>query len=173
MQTVTAYVGIGSNLNDPVKQVLSAKQGLHALPETQLTGFSSLYLSSPMGPQDQPDYVNAVAELETTLTAHQLLEQLQCLEQQQGRVREQRWGPRTLDLDILLYGQQQVNTVDLVIPHVGIGQRAFVLYPLHEITPELTVPGYGTLNALVSACSAKDIERLAESTFNDSQDFLI
>ncbi len=157
---IEAYIGVGSNLNDPVQQVLAAKQVLQGLPETDLTKFSSLYASSPMGPQDQPDYINAVALLKTTLSAHQLLEQLQAIETQQGRVRKQHWGARTLDLDILLYGNQQINTPDLVIPHAGIAERAFVLFPLHDIASRLEIPGHGKLIDLFSACPANRIQKL-------------
>ena len=163
MNKIDVYVGVGSNLDDPVKQVLAAKQALQELPETELTRFSTLYASSPMGPQDQPDYVNAVALLKTTLSAHQLLEQLQAIETRQGRVRKQHWGARTLDLDILLYGDQQIDTVDLVIPHAGLTQRAFVLHPLHEIAPELDIPGYGMITELLNACPLKGIQQLSET----------
>jgi 2-amino-4-hydroxy-6-hydroxymethyldihydropteridine diphosphokinase len=160
---IEAFVGVGSNLNQPVQQVLNAKQLLQQLPETDLIKFSTLYVSSPMGPQDQPDYVNAVAMLKTTLSAHQLLEHLQAIETQQGRVRKQHWGARTLDLDILLYGDQQINTADLVIPHAGITQRAFVLYPLQEIASELGIPGHGKLSELFNACPANGIQKLPET----------
>jgi len=160
---VEAYVGVGSNLDQPVQQVLNAKQLLQQLPETDVIEFSTLYVSSPMGPQDQPDYVNAVAMLKTTLSAHQLLEHLQAIETQQGRVRKRHWGARTLDLDILLYGDQQINTADLVIPHAGIIQRAFVLYPLHEIASELDIPGHGKLSKLINACPANGIQQLPET----------
>ncbi len=157
---IEAYIGVGSNLDQPVQQVLDAKQALQQLSETDLIKFSTLYVSSPMGPQDQPDYINAVAELKTTLSAHQLLERLQAIETQQGRVRKQHWGARTLDLDILLYGDQQINTADLVIPHIGITQRAFVLFPLQEIAPEVDIPGYGKLSELFNACPANEIRKL-------------
>jgi 2-amino-4-hydroxy-6-hydroxymethyldihydropteridine diphosphokinase len=160
---IEVYIGVGSNLDQPVQQVLDAKQALQQLPETDLIKFSTLYVSSPMGPQDQPNYVNAVAMLQTTLSAHQLLEHLQAIETQQGRVRKQHWGARTLDLDILLYGDQQINTADLVIPHTGITERAFVLYPLQEIAPELDIPGHGKLSELFNACPANGIQKLPET----------
>jgi 2-amino-4-hydroxy-6-hydroxymethyldihydropteridine diphosphokinase len=164
LSKIEVYIGVGSNLENPVQQVQMAKQCLQQLPETDLTGFSSLYASAPMGPQDQPDYVNAVAQLQTMLSANQLLKELQAIEQQQGRVRKQiRWGSRTLDLDILLYGDQQLNSADLVIPHSGIAQRAFVLYPLQEIAPEIDVPGHGPLAGLVSVCPSSDIKKLPDS----------
>jgi 2-amino-4-hydroxy-6-hydroxymethyldihydropteridine diphosphokinase len=160
---IEVYIGVGSNLDQPVQQVLDAKQALQQLPETDLIKFSTLYVSSPMGPQDQPNYVNAVAMLQTTLSAHQLLEHLQAIETQQGRVRKHHWGARTLDLDILLYGDQQINTADLVIPHAGITQRAFVLYPLQEIASKLDIPGHGKLAGLLNACSANGIRKLPET----------
>ncbi len=159
-----AYVAVGSNLDDPVKQVLTARQALDFLPDTRLSQFSSLYVSSPMGPQDQPDYINAVAELETGLSPHSLLEQLQAVEHQQGRVRAQHWGSRTLDLDILLYDDQHINTADLVIPHYGMTQRAFVLYPLFEIAAELDIPGHGSLKTLLAACPETGIKKLTTKT---------
>jgi 2-amino-4-hydroxy-6-hydroxymethyldihydropteridine diphosphokinase len=119
-----------------------------------------------MGPQDQPDYVNAVAALKTGLSAIELLKQLQAIENQQGRVRKQHWGARTVDLDILLYGQQSINTIDLVIPHAGIADRAFVLYPLQEIAPELDIPGHGALFELIKSCPAKGLRQQPDSNFN-------
>jgi 2-amino-4-hydroxy-6-hydroxymethyldihydropteridine diphosphokinase len=169
MNKVTAYIGIGSNLGDPVQQVLTAKQALQQLPETDLIHFSSLYASTPMGPQDQPDYVNAVAALSTPWSAIQLLKQLQGVEQHHGRIRKQHWGARTLDLDILLYADQQISTTDLIIPHAGITERAFVLYPLFEIAPELEIPGHGTLSGLVNACSANGIRKLGGLSENRSR----
>ncbi|MCH9696806.1 MAG: 2-amino-4-hydroxy-6-hydroxymethyldihydropteridine diphosphokinase [Gammaproteobacteria bacterium] len=161
MSRVDVYVGLGSNLADPVAQVMAAKQALQSFPETELTRFSSLYSSPPMDASDQPDYINAVAEMRTQLLPKQLLTQLQSLETRQGRVREQRWGSRTLDLDILLYGDQQIHTNDLIVPHYDIARRAFVLMPLFEIAPDLDIPGHGLLSELVNACSGAGIEKLA------------
>lgn len=151
-QPVIAYIGLGSNLSDPGRQVRSALGTLSEHHAIQLLRHSALYLSPPMGPADQPDYVNAVAALETRLAPHRLLDLLQAIEQQQGRVRGERWGPRTLDLDILLYGDRLISDARLTLPHPGIAERAFVLYPLQEIAPDLEIPGLGTLSGLLQHC---------------------
>ncbi len=150
--TVLAYIGIGSNLQEPVAQVKQAIEALKQLPESQLLTASSLYGSKPMGPQDQPDYVNAVALMSTALPPLTLLQALQEIEHQQGRVRLRRWGERTLDLDLLLYGEQQINIPELIVPHIGIAERNFVLYPLQEISPNLVIPQLGSLDNLLANC---------------------
>ena len=156
------YIGLGSNLDDPKRQVRKALQALTGLPGSTLCRYSSLYRSPPMGPQDQPDYINAVAELETGLSAAELLSLLQAIENQQGRVRgAARWGPRTLDLDILIYGQAQIKAPKLTVPHPGIAERPFVLYPLAEIAPDLEIPGCGALQELLDRCPPKGLKRLA------------
>ena len=148
-----SYIGIGSNQAEPVKQAKQAIEALKTLPKTRLTNCSSLYSSTPMGPQDQPDYINAVAELDTQLSALELLDALQQIELSQGRVRkENRWGPRTLDLDIILYGDQQINNSRLTIPHYGMKVREFVLYPLLEIAADLVLPDGTVLSQLAAAC---------------------
>ena len=149
---IAAYIGLGSNLHDPLQQLTDAFAALSALPESQLSARSSLYGSKPMGPQDQPDYVNAVACLHTTLEPLSLLHALQQIENQQGRVRQRRWGERTLDLDLLLYGDQLIELPELTVPHIGLAERDFVLYPLFEIAPELTIPQLGPLEQLLTAC---------------------
>ncbi|MCA9018222.1 MAG: 2-amino-4-hydroxy-6-hydroxymethyldihydropteridine diphosphokinase, partial [Planctomycetaceae bacterium] len=138
---VTAYIGLGSNLDDPMQQVLTACDELKQLSESSLLVCSSLYRSPPMGPTDQPDYINAVAAVETTLEPHKLLAQLQAIEHRHGRVRERRWGARTLDMDLLIYGDQILSDATLILPHPGLAERAFVLYPLQEIARSLIVPG--------------------------------
>lgn len=163
MPEVVAYVGLGSNLENPQMQVQSAIDDLAGLPQTTLRSHSSCYRSAPMGPQDQPDFVNAVACLETTLLPEALLQGLQAIEQRHGRVRSQHWGPRTLDLDILLYGQDVIDTEQLKIPHPGIAQRNFVLYPLSEIDSRLDIPGVGKVQELLAQCSAAGLTRLAET----------
>ncbi len=156
------YIGLGSNLDDPKRQVRKALHALTSLPGSTLCRYSSLYRSPPMGPQDQPDYINAVAELETSLSAAELLSLLQAIENQQGRVRGAvRWGPRTLDLDILIYGQAQIKAPELTVPHPGIAERPFVLYPLAEIAPDLEIPGRGALQELLDRCPPRGLERLA------------
>jgi 2-amino-4-hydroxy-6-hydroxymethyldihydropteridine diphosphokinase len=157
---VAAFVGVGSNLQSPVEQVRTALVELNALPQCRLLRASSLYRSAPMGPADQPDYINAVALLETTLTPHELLQQLQLIEQQHQRLRERHWGPRTLDLDLLLYGDEQITTPDLVVPHPGLCERNFVLIPLFEIAPELRLPDNRLLAELVAVSPRDGLERL-------------
>lgn len=155
-----AYIGLGSNLADPVDQVKTAISNLQSLPDSQLITWSSLYASPPMGPQDQPDYINAVAAIETALSAHQLLDALQVIEQQQGRIRKRHWGERTLDLDVLLYGQNEIDDERLQIPHPGIFLRAFVLYPLAEIAPNLKIPNAGTIEHLLQHCPRDGLRKL-------------
>lgn len=134
---IVAYLGLGSNLENPTQQVLTATDELAELPNSTLLAASRLYHSKPLGPQNQPDFVNRVVALETTLPPLTLLDHLQELENLHHRLRTTRWGPRTLDLDILLYGSQIINHPRLTIPHPGIGQRDFVRKPLAEIAPEL------------------------------------
>ncbi|ENO1848197.1 2-amino-4-hydroxy-6-hydroxymethyldihydropteridine diphosphokinase [Vibrio vulnificus] len=148
---ITAYIAIGSNLADPVSQAKSAIDALKMLPKSRLLIASQLYSSSPMGPQDQPDYINAVAAIETELTPLELLDCTQAIELEQGRVRkEERWGPRTLDLDIILYGDEVIDSERLTIPHYGMKEREFVLYPLAEIAPNLTLPDGTELSQLLT-----------------------
>lgn len=145
------FIGLGANLHQPLQQLQTAAQALRQLPHTQLIAISSLYGSKPMGPQDQPDYVNAVAQLATSLSPHQLLDALQQIEQTQGRTRKaERWGPRTLDLDILLFGELQLDDERLTVPHYGMHLREFVLYPLAEIAPTLEMPTHGALSSLLA-----------------------
>ena len=145
------YIGLGSNLDQPRIQIKRALQSLAELPDTRLLADSGFYESKPMGPKDQPDYVNAVAELETSLEAETLLRYCQSIEEQQGRTRQRHWGERTIDLDVLLYGQQQIDTADLVIPHPGIEQRDFVYLPLLKISPDILIPGKGALKEIVQS----------------------
>ncbi|MCP3663323.1 MAG: 2-amino-4-hydroxy-6-hydroxymethyldihydropteridine diphosphokinase [Gammaproteobacteria bacterium] len=149
---VTVYVALGSNLSDPEFQVRSAANELNEVDGIEVLALSNLYLTPPMGPEGQADYVNGVAALRTTLDPHSLLDALQTIEQFHHRRREVRWGPRTLDLDILLYGNQNIDTPDLVIPHPGIPLRAFVLYPLYEMNPYLQLPGLGKISSLIANC---------------------
>ncbi|MGD8514477.1 MAG: 2-amino-4-hydroxy-6-hydroxymethyldihydropteridine diphosphokinase [Granulosicoccaceae bacterium] len=157
---VVCYIGLGSNLDQPVQQLQQAFDELAALPATRLQAQSSLYRSAPLGPAGQPDYINAVAELHTELSAHALLDALQAIEQTHQRVRTQRWGPRTLDLDILLYGDAQIDDARLQVPHPAIAGRAFVLYPLAEIAPQLHIPGLGAITDLLGAVAGQELERL-------------
>lgn len=158
---VQAWIGVGSNLEQPRQQVRTALTELARLPDTQLVAASSLYRSAPMGPPGQPSYINAVACLETRLSAAVLLDALQAIETAHGRVRNgERWGPRTLDLDILLYGNEQIATTRLSVPHPGIAERSFVLYPLAEIAPDLAIPGSGTVRELLAHCPPEGLEQL-------------
>jgi 2-amino-4-hydroxy-6-hydroxymethyldihydropteridine diphosphokinase len=142
---VLAFVGLGSNLDGPAGQLRRAFVELAELPYTQLIRHSPLYGSKPVGPPDQPDYVNAAAMLQTSLNAHSLLDELQAVEQRHGRERADRWGPRTLDLDLLLYGDERIDSPRLQVPHPQMHRRAFVLVPLHELAPDLELPGRGPL----------------------------
>jgi 2-amino-4-hydroxy-6-hydroxymethyldihydropteridine diphosphokinase len=163
----TAFIGLGSNLSDPETQLRTALAALAQLPQTRLLRSSSLYRSAPLllpGAASQPDYLNAVAEIETTLEPEALLAELQALEARQGRVRDQRWGPRTLDLDLLLYGDRVIATAELTVPHAGLYERNFVLYPLAEIVggqaASLAIPGWGTLEALLAGCPRGSLEKI-------------
>lgn len=139
-----AYVGLGSNLQGPARQLENTFELLNAIPATLLIRRSSLYRSAPFGGIEQPDFVNAVAALLTQLSAMELLQELQRIESLRGRERgDIRWGPRVLDLDLLVYSDQQIAEPRLIVPHPGIGVRNFVLLPLAEIAPELNVPGLG------------------------------
>lgn len=147
----TAYIGLGSNLDGPVLQVRQALHELAELPSSRLLRHSSLYRSAPLGPPGQADYVNAVAMLATGLSAERLLDALQVVEAAHRRERTVRWGPRTLDLDILLYDDLQIATARLSLPHPQMLQRDFVVVPLYEIAPDLVLPGLGPLADHVSA----------------------
>lgn len=156
------YIGLGSNLAQPQAQLHAALRALHALPDSQLRACSSLYASDPLGPPDQPRYVNAVATLDTTLEPHALLDHLQRIEREQGRERKaQRWGPRTLDLDILLFGERLLADERLTVPHYHMQARAFVLYPLAELAPALSLPDGRQLQHLLDACPFVGLERIA------------
>jgi 2-amino-4-hydroxy-6-hydroxymethyldihydropteridine diphosphokinase len=161
---VRAYVGLGSNLGDPLNQLRQALRELDGLDRVRLVGVSSLYRSTPMGPADQPDYLNAVVALDTSLEADALLVLLQGIEEFHHRVRGMHWGPRTLDLDLLLYGDQCIETTHLRVPHHGLQERNFVLYPLAEVAPAgLVVPGQGPLADLLAGCPETGLERLEEA----------
>lgn len=158
---VPAYVGLGSNLDDPVAQLHRALAALAKLPGTRLVTRSSFYRNPPMGPQAQPDFVNAVAGLLTTLPALDLLAALQAIEDAQGRRRDgPRWGPRTLDLDLLVFGDRQLASEALTLPHPGLAARPFVLVPLHEIAPGLRLPGGTSIGRLAAAADRASLARL-------------
>ena len=158
---ITAYIGLGSNLAEPLAQVEDAARELAALAGCQLLALSPRYRSAPMGPTDQPDYINAVAALATRLEPLALLNALQAIEQQHGRQRLVHWGARTLDLDLLLYGEQVINQPRLNVPHPGLQERAFVLVPLADIAPQLILPGGQPLATLLSSALRAQLQVVA------------
>jgi 2-amino-4-hydroxy-6-hydroxymethyldihydropteridine diphosphokinase len=163
-EPITAYVALGSNVEHPPEQVRRALAELNHIGGSRVMRHSALYRSAPVGPADQPDYVNAVACLLTTLGPLALLRELQAIERSHGRVRgAERWGPRTLDLDLLLYDEISLNTPQLTVPHPRMHERGFVLVPLHEIAPELHVPGHGTVSELLARVPSDDVQRLTEN----------
>lgn len=157
-----AFIGLGANLGDPAGQIERALDAIARLPSTTLVKRSGLYLSRPMGPADQPDYVNAVAQVDTGLPAAELLTELLAIERGQGRQRstDQRNGPRTLDLDLLLYADLVCDEPALTLPHPGAHQRDFVLVPLAEIAPQVLIPGRGQVGDLLAGCIDHGLRRL-------------
>jgi 2-amino-4-hydroxy-6-hydroxymethyldihydropteridine diphosphokinase len=156
-----AYIGLGSNLDNPLQHILKAVDDIAATEGIARITLSDLYGSRPVGPQDQPDYVNAVMHIKTHLSPTDLLYRLQHIENHHGRERKEHWGARTLDLDILLFGDQIITSAELAVPHPEMTKRAFVLYPLADVAPDdLTIPGNGRLSDLLLRCSADGIHRL-------------
>ena len=155
-----AYIGIGSNLQDPAAQVKSALTELTRMPGSSLLKSSSLYRTAPVGFSDQPQFINAVASLETVLQPLELLGELQRIERQHGRQRSFKDAPRSLDLDLLLYGELVMTTPSLTVPHPRMHQRAFVLKPLLEIAPGLVIPGIGPAAARLPECADQTVERI-------------
>lgn len=151
-----AYIGLGSNLDDPARQVGTACVEIEGLASSRCLACSSLYATTPVGPVDQPAFINAVACIETALNPHALLDALQHIEREHGRVRDgTRWGPRTLDLDLLIFGDRMLDEPGLTLPHPEIRRRAFVLVPLAEIAAaDLEIPGQGRLDLLLAQCPA-------------------
>ena len=157
-----AYVGIGSNLDMPTQQIEQAIELLDEVPGSRLVTCSSLYRSAPFGGIEQPDFVNAVAAVLTTLDAREFLEALLDLEKRQGRERgETRWGPRVLDLDLLVYADAVLEEPGLTLPHPGIAERNFVLLPLREIAPELVIPGLGRVASIPVNMNEPSISRIS------------
>jgi 2-amino-4-hydroxy-6-hydroxymethyldihydropteridine diphosphokinase len=156
----TAYVALGANLGNPAATVRAAFAALANLPESRVVRTSSLYRTAPVGILEQPEFVNAVAELATTLPPEALLDALLEVEQRFGRVRAERNGPRTLDLDVLLYEDRQLDLPRLTLPHPRLHLRAFVLYPLAEIAPGLRLPGRGSVDAWLPAVANQGIVKL-------------
>jgi 2-amino-4-hydroxy-6-hydroxymethyldihydropteridine diphosphokinase len=163
-KTTTAYIGLGSNLQNPPEQIRMAMRAISKIPQTRIVTDSGLFLSKPLvppsGPVAQPDYYNAVVKIETGLGPYELLDHLQQIEYAQQRERGQHWGPRTIDLDILMFDNMQTKDERLTLPHPGLPQREFVLYPLRNIDPALTIPGHGMLNDLITRCPDKGLQYL-------------
>lgn len=155
-----AYIGLGSNLDQPREQIEWALTALARIPESRLEAAAPLYRSRALGPGEQPDYINTVARLRTRLTPHALLHQLLALENARGRRRGERWGPRTLDLDILLYGALCLTDPELTIPHPHLAVRNFVLLPLHDLDPDLILPNGTALAQLLAQADRAGIVRL-------------
>ena len=154
------YLAIGSKLASPLEQVNAALAALADIPESQLVAVSDFYRTPPLGPQDQPDYLNAAVALETTLAPETLLDHTQRIERQQGRERKaHRWGPRTLDLDIMLFGEMQIATPRLTVPHYDMKNRAFMLLPLAQIAPDLRFPDGDKLSVLLANLDRSGISR--------------
>ena len=170
--TETVYISLGSNLNQPLQQVITAVAELKEVADTQVISVSPWYRSKPLatqsGPQDQPDYINGVVELRTGLSPQQLLEALQTIEQMHHRKRLEHWGPRTLDLDILLFGNQVIDQPNLQIPHPEITTRNFVLIPLADIAPQMVLPDGTSLVTLLEICSSNGIVRLSPNESNEN-----
>jgi 2-amino-4-hydroxy-6-hydroxymethyldihydropteridine diphosphokinase len=160
-----AYVALGSNLNRPHERILEAFDRLARVRDTRLELRSSLYLTHPMGPQDQPDFVNAAAGLLTRLDAHQLLAELLGIERAMGRDRLERWGPRIVDLDLLWMLGSPIDEPHLKLPHPGVSERNFVLYPLSDIAPTLAIPGHGCVAGLKSRANSDGISVLQNRGF--------
>ena len=156
----TAYVALGANLGDPAATIRAAFGALANLPESRVVRCSSLYRTAPVGNIEQPEFINAVAKLETTLSPESLLDALLDIETRFGRLRAEKNGPRTLDLDLLLYNNQQVDLPRLTLPHPRLHLRAFVLHPLAEIAPEIVIPGRGSLAAWLPAVAIQGIAKL-------------
>ena len=154
------FVALGANLRDPISQIDDACNAILSIAKPNSFQVSRYYSSVPMGEVEQPDYVNAVASFETERNPIELLDALQAIENQQGRVREVRWGPRTLDLDILLYGNQIIQSERLIVPHYGIKQRSFVLIPLHDIAPNLSLPCGTTVASLINIQMRNELQPL-------------
>ncbi len=160
--TQVAYIGLGSNLDNPQQQVRQALLELDDIPHTRVSAASAWYQSRAVGPGDQPDYFNGVAQLHTRLESHALLDALQAIENAHQRVRTLRWGARTLDLDLLLYGDQCISSERLQVPHPYLTQRNFVLYPLADIDPQLVLPTGEVLSELLANSSRDGLQRLAD-----------
>ena len=157
---VVAYIGLGANIGEPRRQLQRALDELNGLPKTRVTASSSLYQSAPLDHLDQPEFLNAVAQIDTGLAPEALLDLLQEIENRHGRARPFAGAPRTLDLDLLLYGNETIESARLTVPHPRMHERAFALQPLLELDPVISVPGKGSASSLLSACNSQKIERV-------------
>ena len=164
-ESESAFIGIGSNLGERDRHVTSALTAISALPLTRLEGVSPWYRSTAIGPGEQRDYLNGVAQLRTRLSPHALLDALHDIEQNCGRIRQIRWGPRTIDLDILLFGELVVSDATLIVPHPRMRERGFVLFPLRDLVPDLVLPDGTPVAALCEACASVGLERLDSFRF--------
>lgn len=164
MSNAIAYIGLGSNLEQPYQQIKNAIIAINNLSNTHIIADSGYFKSKPMGPENQPDYVNAVVELHTLLSAVELLEQCQAIEKQQGRIKTRHWGERTIDLDILMFADTQMETDNLTLPHPGICQRDFVYIPLLKLRPDIVVPGKGVLKTIVKSAAENDTDYACQFT---------
>lgn len=157
---VRAFVALGANIGEPVRHLRAAVEDMAALPGTAVVARSSLYRSAPVGLLDQPDFINAVVEIVTALSAQELLESLLAIESALGRERSIPNGPRTIDLDLILYGDHTIQEKELIVPHPRMHERAFVLVPLTEIAPDVIIPGQGPAKALLPAVTDQTLKRL-------------
>ncbi len=159
------FVGLGANIGKPLEQLQEASERLRRHSEMKNVAVSAVYRNRPMGPQDQPDYLNAVARFDTALAAQTLLRELQSLEHRAGRIRGQRWGPRTLDIDLLLYGDKCIDSTHLTVPHPGLEHRGFVLVPLLQLAgADFSLPGGKRLDQALAACPDCPMEQIAGPT---------
>ena len=158
---VHAYIGLGSNMADPVAQVQSGFAALKQLADTRVEVCSSLYRTAPVGLQDQPDFINAVCRVKTRIAPAVLMQRLLDIERVHGRVRQgEKGGPRSLDLDLLLYSDELIQSAELTVPHPRLHERAFVLYPLLELDPEMSIPGRGSLRELMMQCADQRVQKM-------------
>ena len=168
MKPETVFLGLGSNLGDSLHTLHLAIEALHNSAEIQLVAQSPVYRSKPLDDMDQPAYYNMVVECQTTLEAEALLDVCQAIEEQFGRIRHgQRWQPRTLDIDILAYGHHIIKNARLFVPHPGIVERDFVLYPWNDIATDFQLPLLGTIASLCEACPDRGLEKIVESDHDE------
>lgn len=164
--SVRAFIALGSNLGDPVVQVTRALDALAVLPESRLMEVAPFYQNVALGPDPQPEFINCVAEIDTTLTPHALLDAIQSTEASMGRVRNDiRWSPRLIDLDLLIYGDLELQDDRLTLPHPEICARRFVLQPLNDIAPDLIIPGHGPVGRVLSKAPAHEMRRISAAEY--------